>query len=294
MTILESFPPMNVVEIFGELKNRTNNLLEAIDKDSSRLILPEWQVYPGQPLTDMDCIRDIFEDIWYLGDEDGRTTRTYQGVIMGNKNIIHKAIELNKAKDSFHRAIKTLLKETPMSNTNKLKEEFSSLMDDDSRDRLSTLGLIRLNLNLCYRKVPFFKVCPLKIGYSKQNKGSSITKISKNEAKGLLEAEEKLGKDVSEQLRILETVPNGEMLARVQNQTPIIKANIKFKEHYENSKSVRLTKKPPLPIIVPHGAPFDVNFINPEEPSHSRLKRSDRIIYETPFLPSIRAHRYIL
>ncbi|MBQ0757087.1 MAG: DNA replication terminus site-binding protein, partial [Amphritea sp.] len=97
------------------------------------------------------------------------------------------------------------------------------------------------------------------------------------------------------QLQAVGNLRPGDMLAQIQTQVPVIRANMLWKQEEQMLRKARNTS---LPIIV---ALDDENPSLPEynEPplippeARSRLERSDLKIDPQPFLPSLRAHRYL-
>lgn len=227
----------------------------------------------------------------YIEDEDGRTTRTYQGVILCPPELISAAKDVNQSKDIFRNAI------------NKIKGDFKAVIDIREkinenyarRMKLNNVGLGRLNLNSCYRKIPVLDDCPDKIGFSYMSNGKSIKKITAKEAKDLLlKLNDREPEHIKLQIEAVDKLSPKDILAQVQSQAPIIKANLVYidKTLLPAKRTVK-TKKPPLPILVPGEKMPIINFIEPDFHANKRLQRLDVKIEESEFLPSIRVHKYI-
>lgn len=293
--ILKSFSAMGTVEAFNNLQKKNEDMLTLLNDESSYMELPYQSVFSTINYSGDDNLEKAllaFRDIWYLEEEDGRSTRSYQGVIMGTEKLIDAVHSLNEAKDLFHVAIKY--------HTGDSKAALMDFKDEVKashikRQKLNSLGISRLNLNSCYRHVPVLDEVPVKIGYSLMSNGKSIKKITPEQAIAKLRRLNKTEPDhIKIQIKKLLALPSDTILAQIQKQSPIIKANIVFLDRKETPpKRTMLTRKPPLPIFIPQGPVPTINFINSDFSPNSRLERLDRTIEEDVFIPSLRIHKYI-
>jgi hypothetical protein len=291
--ILGSFVSMGAVEAFNDLLDKYEIMIDFILK-KSRVLVPDQAVYDDNGhinISNEEKALIAFRDLFYIADEDGRTTRTYQGVILSPLELINAAKDVNESKDKFHNAIKKIKGDAAaiIDIREKINENYARRM------KLNNIGLGRLNLNSCYRKIPILDECPDKIGFTFMSNGKSIKKITAKDAKELLE---KLNENQPEHIRLqieaVEKLNPKTVLAQIQRQSPIIKVNLVYidKTSLPVQRKVK-TKKPPLPILVPGEKMPIINFIEPDFHANKRLKRIDIKIEESEFLPSIRVHKYI-
>lgn len=299
MSILNSFPAMQLIEQFSNLNEEILNFCLLLKKDECKIIIPQQTMPHGYKknalLDEYDILEKMLLDVWYTDNEDGRSTKTYQGVILGTDDSVLAAKKINKLKDEFHKSVMSFTKGKSKDINLSLKESF--VYFDKNREKLKRLGIQRINLNSCYRRIPVLDSCPEKIGYCLQKKSLSITKITVKEARDLLEKRNKKRPvHIQKQIKKIENLSENFILARIQQQAPIIKANIVFKNEYKDTEMsfFRNTKKPPLPMIMPKGKDIpDIKFLLSDYSGNERLKRYDRRIEDKPFLPSIRVYRYI-
>jgi len=281
----DSFKSMDVVNKFNEMIKKIEQLMLSIESNKNKIILPSWQDIPIKSTSPIDLLRYIYSDIWFFSYEDGRETRSYQGVILSNHETIIIAHELNNAKDEFHKSIIDYIGiDKNETKTKEIKKQISKSYQ--GRKKLSGLSLSRLNLKSCYRKLLIIDESVEKISYCQQTSSLSISKISVNKAMRQLENLEKKGWDVNFQIEKLKKIDCNEILAKIQKQAPIIKANIRV------NGELSLTRKPSLPIIINCDSKIEINFLEPGTEKVKRASRSDKRISDIPFLPTIRIHRY--
>lgn len=268
---------------FEQLRNALISFCREIQMSSENSWLANWHSPSGA-----QTLEDALLDVWYHDDQDGRETRSYPGLIaLTNEQLIF-ANEINFLKNEFHKAIMALKTENDKQwrdTQSALARRFQPLNDSLSRDNLT-----RLHLKQVYRQLPLVIKRPKKVGFSWYTSGRSIKKISQKDAKTLLE---KLNTDafhVQQQLTRLANLPANEMLARVQMQAPLLRANLVFHENKRKAMNVS------LPLFFPQAGENRLpDFSIPSEvkpTTRQRLTRSDNKIEDEAFLPSIRVHRY--
>jgi len=237
----------------------------------------------------------LLKQIEYLPEQEPREILLCAGLIAANPTTLNAVHTLNQTKNDFKEAIQDLkLAKIPVSDP-ELQKKFQISLNSRPSPISYTLrktGLARLHLKQCYRLVPILPYQPLKVSWTWANT-RSIKRISIAEAERLLL---KRGSDVGiiRQLEKLGQLKHSEVLAIVQNLAPHLRANI---VSLVEGEIVRKMIKGPVPIFYP----YDPNKIVPtiQKPgkkqgrNKSRLIRSDVKLDPVPFLPAIRAHRYI-
>jgi len=255
---------------------------------SLKIQTPQMWLAPWNGLGSASEIDDIIFDLWYQEDQDGRETRIYPGLIGLNRQQITLANEINMRKDKFRETV-TLTKEQDDENwreiQGRLTKRYQVLNETLQRD-----GLTRLHLKQVYRHLPLVVSRPDKVGFSWYTSGRSIKKINKQQAFDLLCKLNTEATHIKIQLERLANLSDGESLARVQKQAPVLRANLVFADKSRRSMNVS------LPLLFPSEAKanlpeFNLPLTSPP-PARSRLVRSDNKIEDDAYLPSIRVHRY--
>jgi hypothetical protein len=241
--------------------------------------------------------RNYYQDIWYRDQQDGRETRSCYGLVMANEEMIALAQEINLAKDTFKSLVQKIQKTDKdlwLSQKAQLNTRHQTL-----RSQLYYTGLGRIHLKQLYRHIPILPHRPEKIGFTWYSNGRSIKKltVAQAETKLLAMGEEKV--HIQQQLQKLNTLPEHEVLAQIQTQVPVVRANLVYKLLNEkgHSETIRKAMNVSLPLLVPEESnPLlpSFNQINEQPPvARTRIARSDFKICEEMFLPSLRVHRYI-
>ncbi|HXH02682.1 MAG TPA: hypothetical protein VNN09_05110 [Candidatus Competibacteraceae bacterium] len=233
----------------------------------------------------------LYSALWYEDGQDGRDTLTCPGIVGGSPATLAAADACNAAKDAFKQAV-LALKGLHKNQADELLQELHRRNQEVALS-MRRMGAARLNLKQAYRHIPLLPRKPLKVGFTWSKQGRTIQRISVDEARHLLERRSPTAQTQSDLLRLAE-IPRDEMLVRVRSVCPHLRANVVFRER---DALQRKLIQAPLPILVPlrPGEPLpDYVPISSEPSGHQRLQRSDVRIEETPFLPTIRVHRYRL
>ena len=241
--------------------------------------------------------RSYYQDIWYRDQQDGRETRSCHGLVMASDKVIQLAQEVNQAKDDFKSLVQQVQKTDKdlwLNQKAQLNTRHQSL-----RNQLYYTGLGRIHLKQLYRHIPILAHRPEKIGFTWYSNGRSIKKltVAQAETKLLAMGEEKI--HIQQQLQKLNTLPEHEILAQIQTQVPVVRANLVFKLAKDKGhvETVRKALNVSLPLLVPQeGSSLMPKYNQIEEQPpvvRTRIARNDFKICEEVFLPSLRVHRYI-
>jgi hypothetical protein len=241
--------------------------------------------------------RSYYQDIWYKDQQDGRETRSCYGLVMANEEVIALATKINLAKDTFRNLVQKIQK------TNKdlwlTQKAQLNVRHQTLRNQLYYTGLGRIHLKQLYRHIPVLKHRPEKIGFTWYSNGRSIKKLTVADAEAKLLS---MGDDkthIQQQLQKLNTLPEFEVLAQIQTQVPVVRANLVYRISNEKGhvETLRKAMNVSLPLLIPEdNSPFlpSFNQIDNEPPiARTRIARSDFKICEEVFLPSLRVHRYL-
>lgn len=263
----------------------------AVRQDSA---LPVWvSRTESDPLEKFDMrfkAIQLYQALWYQGDQDGRETLTCPGIVGASPETLIAAKRCNRAKDDFKAAVLVLKAlgrsemQVAMADLHRRWEVVSVAM--------RRMGVARLNLKQAYRHIPLLEQRPIKIGFTWSRQGRVIQRISVAAARCLLEQRVETPQ-VRLELQRLAEVSEKEPLARVRGVCPHLRANIVFAG--TGMEVTRRLMQTPLPVLVPlqqgERLPEFVP-VTVEPPVNLRLRRADIRIEDEPFLPLIRVHRY--
>lgn len=124
--------------------------------------------------------------------------------------------------------------------------------------------------------------------------GRSIKRVTAAEAEQMLLKYDVDAPHIQIQLQKLAGIPSREPLAKVQKQSPLIRANLFFKDPLYDGR-LRRAMNVALPVFIPSddGQLPNYNRIAPFPPKgRTRAKRSDERLEEDPFLASLNVYRY--
>lgn len=272
---------LSILESFDLMHHHLQQFAKHLLQEQPRCWLPN-SISPHTELA------SLYSDIWYQDGTDGRETRSRWGLVGGSKELLHQAEQVNAQKDIFRQAIHAYKQQTGLM-PGELLQKRSSIV----AEKLNRSGLARLHLKQCYRNIPILAESPTKVGFSWYTSGRSIRKLTIPQVEAMLLKLDTSQTHIQMQLAALGTLKPGELLAQLQPQVPVMRANIAWKH---KSHTVRKARNCPLPILFPldaaqsfpeHNEPD----INPPE-KRQRMERSDLQIDPIPFLPSLRIHRY--
>ena len=239
----------------------------------------------------------ILSQYEYLPSQAPREIIVCAGFIGASQHTLDIVCQLNLEKDEFKQAILALKKINPNIYHNELTQTFDSLLahkrDLSTANQLQKMGLARLHLKQCYRKIPVLSSTPLKISWTWANT-RSIKKISVLEAEKLLRKRNILDEGIILQVKKLSHLAQDEPLAIVQDLAPHLRANLVMDA---NQPKERIMVKGPVPLFFPATANQACPEFKPPKQKtakdKARVIRNDVRLDPGPFLPAIRAHRYL-
>ena len=252
--------------------------------------LPVWSLSHG--VTDASWLRTALLDFWYEDGQDGRSTKTYVGMVAANQAVLDQLRVANDAKADFARVLSEMRK---VSSTGMADIKAGLAARDPSLlALLGRTGLARLNLKQTWRQIPVAELPLERIHLSWYSNGKSIRRISAAEAEERLTKLDVDAPHVQVQLRKLAGIPSGEVLAQVQTQAPVMRGNLFYREPLADGRMRRaMNIAMPLFVPCPEGVLPDHNEPPVAPPlERTRKVRSDQRLEEEPFLPSLRAYRY--
>ncbi|MFD2190305.1 DNA replication terminus site-binding protein [Pistricoccus aurantiacus] len=271
---------------FDEIVARIEALIEVYRRDGGAA----WALEEATP--DADWLRRILLDFWYEEGQDGRVTRSYIGLVAASQALLDEVGRVNRAKAQFSGVLERIRQEdaTLIPGLKALLPARHPALNAQLRDQ----GLARLHLKQCWRALPTADAPLSRVRMAWYASGRSIKKLSVREAERKLMAFDTEAPHIRIQLHHLAGIPDGEPLAQVQKQAPLMRANIFFAEPLADGRSRRaMNVALPLFIPSPDGRLPDYNRPPPfPQPERTRAKRSDERLEDEPFLPSIRVYRY--
>lgn len=275
---------LSLADFCQRLKQQNPKCWVALSTDEERL----------NPLTKA-C--SYYQDIWYKDQQDGRETRSCYGLVMANAPLINAAITCNMAKDNFKALVQNIQKTDKdlwLTHKAQLNQRHQTL-----RQQLYYTGLSRIHLKQLYRHIPILPQRPEKIGFTWYSNGRSIKKLSISQAQDKLLAMGEEKPHIQQQLQKLNYLNDNEVLAQIQLQVPVVRANLVYKQLNDkgHSETVRKAMNVSLPLLIPEEGNSllpSFNQIDEQPPTvRTRTARNDLKICEEVFLPSLRVHRYL-
>ncbi len=239
-----------------------------------------------------DWLRRALLDIWYLDGQDGRVTRPHIGLVAADEALLDHVARVNDAKEAFAALLGRIRDQAPT-----LIPEIKAVLPFRHpvlHDHLRGQGLARLHLKQCWRAIPVADAPVARVRLAWYSSGRSIKRLSVREAEQKLLKLDSEAPHVRIQLRKLAGIPDGETLAQVQQQAPLMRANLFFREPLEDGRQ-RRAMNVALPLFVPSpdGRLPDHNLPSPTPPeSRTRARRRDERLESEAFLPSLRVFRY--
>lgn len=240
----------------------------------------------------IDWLERALTDYWYQDGQDGRVTSDYVGVVVADEAMIEQAAMINRQKDTFAALLKRIREHDPQ-----MIAEIKSTLPFRHpvlHDHLRVGGMARLHLKQCWRRLPIAEAPVARVRLAWYTSGRSIKRLSVEEVAKKLAGFNNEASHVQIQYRLLAGLPDGEMLAQVQPQAPLMRANLFYREPLEDGRS-RRAMNVALPVFVP-ASDGRLPQINrpPAHPPEKRTRalRGDSKIESEPFIPSLRVYRY--
>ncbi|MCK2182953.1 DNA replication terminus site-binding protein [Halomonas getboli] len=246
----------------------------------------------GRETADADWLQEALLDFWYQDGQDGRSTRSHVGLVAASPAVMERVHQVNAAKQAFSRLLGQIRQEQPS-----LLPEIKAVLPfrhPELHTHLRGSGLARLHLKQSWRAVPLAAAPVARVRLAWYASGRSIKRLSVREAEQKLLALDTDAPHVRIQLRQLAGLPDGEPLAQVQAQAPLMRANLFFREPLEDGHR-RQAMNVALPLFVPSddGRLPDHNLPPAHPPqTRTRARRRDERLEQEPLLPSIRVYRY--
>lgn len=231
-------------------------------------------------------IKDLYYDDQ---NPDGRFTSVCLGAIAVDPDWIKTAVEVNRMKDEFHKACRTLMDSARGRGGQTLSPQAKAKR---LRAVITEAGYPRLSLRQCFRHIPVVNFTPISIGFTFSSGGRSIKRISVQEAVELLEKATFESDKSSVDHRLLSGLPANTPLAQVQDLPGYYKANVL----YEPGGQVE-TIPTFMPILYPYDpeCPLKRQEKLPDADLQKRLTRkvrSDKKLQDEPLVASIRVFAY--
>lgn len=272
---------------FDDVVNVTRTLIAELDNKD----YPIWSLEKRES-ADKAWLAAALNDFWYEEGQDGRSTRAYVGVVAADRTLLILVENVNQAKRRFSECL-ALIKQQNSAGVPDIKGALAS-RHAEVHGYLADKGLARLNLKQCWRQIPCAAAPLERIHLSWYSSGRSITRITAAEAADRLYKMDTEAPHIALQIRSLAGIPSSEVLARVQKQAPLMRANLFFQEPLWDG-AMRKAMNLSLPLFVPShdGALPRINQPELTAPAkRTRKVRSDERLEDEPFLPALRVYRY--
>lgn len=279
--------------LLAELESDFDRLIEAVEQLATAYAnhpTPAWAL--GETAVDAQWLSRALTDFWYQDGQDGRETRNYIGVIVAGPAVMDAVQTVNLGKAQFAETLKRIRQSAP-----RLIPEVKAVLPFRHpvlHDHLRGQGLARLHLKQCWRQVPIADAPLSRIRLAWYTSGRSIKRMSVADAEARLKQMDLSAPHIQIQLRKLADIPDGEPLAQIQQQAPVMRANLFFREALADGR-MRRAMNLPLPLFIPDPA-LKLPHLNdpPVRPpaTRTRARRSDQRLEDDIFLKSLRVYRY--
>lgn len=237
----------------------------------------------------------FYERLEFLDRQDAKTTLTLPGLVHVDIGTIEAARAVNVAKLGFKSALLAFKEVDPRIHDRELNQAFEAslnLRTPELARALRRRGLARLCVKQVYRALPVAPEGTRKVRWTWAST-SSIQRILPEQAVQLL-LDKGSDPGIHRQVELALRLPEQEPLAIMQIPTsPHLRLNI-VTSNRDGSTS-RSQIKGPLPLLCsePPGC-VDFRFPPPDKiPNINRKLRNDLKLDPVPYLPAIRAHRYL-
>ena len=278
----------DLIETFDRILDATTNLCDSLSRSNPKCWVNDYGNYPDCP-DSLGKARHSIMDYWYRDQQQGRETRNTIGLVPVTTEQLEMVNKINELKLKFK------------SLTDKLKKEdlsFSEIRQQLNKrpntiqSQLQFAGQSRIHLKQIWRQIPLLSDTPVRVGFNWYTSGRSINRTTVDAASKALNKLDTSALHIQTQLKVLGNLSPNTPLAKVQEQKPVMRANVFFSEDVSSS---RIAFNCPLPIFYPCDGKSLPSHNTPEnEPPEKRKRkvRSDSKISEEPLLPSIRVHTY--
>lgn len=280
-------------QVLLQLEQQFDHLLETIEAAVSlyEQQLPATWVFHQSPPAN-DWLRKALFDMWHEQDQDGRETRNYIAIVAANDELLAAIGAVNQAKANFGGLLQHIKQAFPQA----LSDAKSRLPKRHPHidEVLRRNGLARLHLKQSWRQLPIAQAPVSRVRFAWYSSGRSIKRLSVQEAEHKLLQLDTDAPHIRIQLRKLAGVPSGEVLAQVQTQAPLMRANLFFSEPLEDGHTRRALNAA-MPIFVPDNNQrlphINLPALHPPT-TRTRARRRDEKLEQDVFLPSLRIYRY--
>ncbi|RKR06374.1 DNA replication terminus site binding protein [Kushneria sinocarnis] len=246
----------------------------------------------GTQPADSQWLRRALTDFWYQDGQDGRTTRNYIGLVVADAVMLEEVARINRCKDHFAALLEQIRRDHPA-----MVPEIKATLPFRHpvlHDHLRGEGLARLHLKQCWRHIPVAEAPVARVRMAWYSSGRSIKRLTVSEVEEKLSRLNNEAAHVRIQWQKLAGLPSGEILAQVQQQAPLMRANLFYREPLEDGRTRRALNVP-LPVFLP-AEDNRLPQVNqpPEHPPEKRTRalRGDAKLESEPFIPSLRVYRY--
>lgn len=276
-----------------QLEQQFDYLLETIEAAVSlyeQHQTPTWVFHQTSPTK--HWLRDALFDMWHEQEQDGRETRNYIAIVAANDELLTAIDAINQAKANFSEQLKNIKQRFPatLSDAKHRLPKRHPHVDEVLRRN----GLARLHLKQSWRQLPIAQAPVSRVRFAWYSSGRSIKRLTVQEAERKLLQLDTDAPHIRIQMRKLASIPSGEMLAQVQTQAPLMRANLFFTEPLDDGHTRRALNAA-MPIFVPDNNQRlpHINLPTLQPPTtRTRARRRDEKLEQEVFLPSLRVYRY--
>lgn len=285
--------PPSAYHLMLQLDQQFDDLLDTIEAAVSlyeQQFPPTWVFHQTAP--NRNWLREALFDMWHQQDQDGRETRNYIAIVAADDELLNAIGAVNRSKTRFSELLKHIKQAHPQA-FNDAKHRLAQ-RHPHIDEVLRRSGLARLHLKQSWRQLPIAEAPVSRVRFAWYSSGRSIKRLTVQEAEHKLLQLDTDSPHVRIQLRKLASLPSGEILAQVQPQAPLMRANLFFTEPLADGHTRRALNAA-MPIFVPanHQRLPHINLPALHPPTtRTRARRRDEKLEDEVFLASLRIYRY--
>lgn len=284
---------LSAYQLLLQLEQQFDHLLETIETAVSlyeRQQPATWVFHQTTPTR--HWLREALFDMWHQQDQDGRETRNYIAVVASNDELLTAIATVNQAKANFSEMLQHIKQAAPQALSdakNRLPQRHPHVNDVLRRN-----GLAKLHLKQSWRQLPIVQAPVSRVRFAWYSSGRSIKRLTVQEAEHKLLQLDTDAPHIRIQLGKLASIPSGEILAQVQAQAPLMRANLFFTEPLDDGHTRRALNAA-MPLFLPANDQRlpHINLPELQPPTtRTRARRRDEKLEQDVFLPSLRVYRY--
>lgn len=278
--LIEKYPNSNAVDALKSVVCALDALVAQISKEKCVVWMKDAPQHEA-----IDALDLAVRDFWRHDDQDDpRTTPVHPGIVAASQVVLDAAHEVNRSKERLAQALKQL---PTRERACFMQEDRAKDTNKQLREDMRRIGFGRLSVKAACRQLVVVDEPVVRLGFTWSTGSKSHKRLSVAKAREMIQ--ERFGEN-NKHLHSLEGLKGSEILVLIQQQAPMLRANIVM------DSGKRLTRRAVLPVFVANDKLPAHNQPSPQPPrgAQGRLGRSDLKLEPHPTVPALRLYRYQL